>query len=181
MPIHRSQTPLFWNINDDTFCIDVFYNIAYKHDVVIDFINTGDQEASVQAPVFISADNTLPDGEELLAPIEWLNPPMLLGVEYRTTERYMGKPVYAKLIDLGLSAAGGTISANANISNWESFVFVQAIVGGTAAPIFPNTSFTGAWCVYVSNINSTTISVYTGSSRGGDQCYCLLKYTKTTD
>lgn len=29
------------------------------------------------------------------------NPPMLLGVEYRTTERYNGKPVYAKLVNIG--------------------------------------------------------------------------------
>ena len=28
------------------------------------------------------------------APWEWVNPPMKLGVEYRTTERYLGKPVY---------------------------------------------------------------------------------------
>ena len=26
-------------------------------------------------------------------PWEWVNPPMQLGVEYRTTERYMGRPV----------------------------------------------------------------------------------------
>ena len=34
-------------------------------------------------------------------PWEWVNPPMQLGVEYRTTERYQGKPVYVKLVDLG--------------------------------------------------------------------------------
>lgn len=32
-------------------------------------------------------------------PWEWVNPPMELGVEYRTTERYLGKPVYTKLLD----------------------------------------------------------------------------------
>ena len=92
---------LVWNKNDATFCIDVFYNIAYAHPVDINFINTGSQEASIQAPVFISADNTLPDGEELLAPMEWLNPPMKLGVEYRTTERYNGKPVYKVALETG--------------------------------------------------------------------------------
>lgn len=30
------------------------------------------------------------------------NPPMILGVEYRTTERYNGKPVYQKLVDVGI-------------------------------------------------------------------------------
>lgn len=30
-------------------------------------------------------------------PWEWLTPPMELGVEYRTTERYLGKPVYTQI------------------------------------------------------------------------------------
>lgn len=34
-------------------------------------------------------------------PWEWLTPPMELGVEYRTTERYLGKPVYVKTINMG--------------------------------------------------------------------------------
>ena len=34
-------------------------------------------------------------------PVEWSNPPMELGVEYRTTERYLGKPVYVKTINMG--------------------------------------------------------------------------------
>lgn len=32
---------------------------------------------------------------------EWVNPPMSLGVEYRTTERWNGMPVYTKLVDCG--------------------------------------------------------------------------------
>lgn len=34
-------------------------------------------------------------------PWEWINPPMEVGVEYRTTERYKDKPVYVKLINFG--------------------------------------------------------------------------------
>lgn len=34
-------------------------------------------------------------------PWEWVNPPMELGVEYRTTERWSGKAVYTKLINFG--------------------------------------------------------------------------------
>ena len=37
---------------------------------------------------------------------EYVNPPMQLGVEYRTTERFMGKPVYTMLIDLGETPVG---------------------------------------------------------------------------
>lgn len=35
---------------------------------------------------------------------EWLNPPMELGVEYRTAERWLGKPVYTKLLEVGYAA-----------------------------------------------------------------------------
>ena len=38
---------------------------------------------------------------ETWGPWEYVNPPMQIGVEYRTTERYQGKPVYVKLIDFG--------------------------------------------------------------------------------
>lgn len=41
--------------------------------------------------------------------IEWVNPPLALGVEYRTTERYLGKPVYVKVVDCGYFAAAGTV------------------------------------------------------------------------
>lgn len=33
--------------------------------------------------------------------VEWLNPPMEVGVEYRTTERWLGKVVYTKLFYYG--------------------------------------------------------------------------------
>ena len=37
---------------------------------------------------------------------EWVNPPMLYGVEYRTTERFLGKPVYTMLINFGETPVG---------------------------------------------------------------------------
>lgn len=40
-------------------------------------------------------------------PFEWVNPPMNLGVEYRITERYLGKPVYVKVVDCGACPADG--------------------------------------------------------------------------
>lgn len=43
---------------------------------------------------------------------EWLNPPMLLGEEYRTARRHKGKPVYEKLLDLGQLPAGSAGSAS---------------------------------------------------------------------
>ena len=39
-------------------------------------------------------------------PWEWVNPPMVPGVEYRTTERWQDKPVYTMLIDIGETPVG---------------------------------------------------------------------------
>lgn len=39
---------------------------------------------------------------------EWITPPMVVGVEYRTTERHKGKVVYTKLIDCGNLPASTT-------------------------------------------------------------------------
>ena len=40
-------------------------------------------------------------------PWEWVNPPMQVGVEYRTTERYLRKPVYVKVVDCGNCPGSG--------------------------------------------------------------------------
>lgn len=39
-------------------------------------------------------------------PAEWVNPPLAVGVEYRTTEKFNGEPVYAKAIYFGEGASG---------------------------------------------------------------------------
>ena len=47
---------------------------------------------------------------------EWINPPMLAGVEYRTTRRYNGRVVYTKLIPYGsLSTASVDVGSSAII------------------------------------------------------------------
>lgn len=40
---------------------------------------------------------------------EWVNPPMIAGQEYRTTERWNGKPLYKKLVSLGSVSNGASI------------------------------------------------------------------------
>ncbi len=49
---------------------------------------------------------------------EWVNPPMKMGMEYRTTERYKNKVVYTKCIDCGtISDATKQITHNIAIKN----------------------------------------------------------------
>lgn len=49
---------------------------------------------------------------------EWecVNPPMVLGEEYRTKERYLGKPVYTKLVNVGTLPNAKTITIAHNIA-----------------------------------------------------------------
>ena len=47
---------------------------------------------------------------------EYVNPPMVEGVEYRTTERFNGKPVYVKLINCGTLPDSSTKSLVFNVA-----------------------------------------------------------------
>lgn len=62
-------------------------------------------------------------------PWEWVNPFMQLGVEYRTTERYLGKPVY-KILSTINNVPPDT--PNATAPNWSPSPLTTIIVGGTA-------------------------------------------------
>lgn len=61
---------------------------------------------------------------------EFINPPLRPGTEYRTTERFNGKPVYVKAMDFGLGAAANSTltlrfdigAVNFEMVNYELFV-----------------------------------------------------------
>ena len=44
--------------------------------------------------------------------VEWINPPIQLGVEYRTTERYRGKPVYIRLEEIAALPNNTTLTVS---------------------------------------------------------------------
>lgn len=58
-------------------------------------------------------------------PWEWIDPPMYLGVEYRTTERYNGKPVYKVALETksllipGTSSVAGTWDYSCTVINTQ--------------------------------------------------------------
>lgn len=111
---------------------------------------------------------------------EWVNPPMAVGVEYRTTERYMGKPVYVKWVSLGTLAAGTKIIEH-GIGNIQYVWRYQGLRGNMAMPIILGNDLTNEWTCYVAQANQTAITVYAGASAAGTSVSCILWYTKTTD
>lgn len=111
--------------------------------------------------------------------VEWINPPMQLGVEYRTTERYLGKPVYVKLVDCGQIADSKTVDHG--ISDMNLCLSFRGRRGGEPMPQIYNHSLNDAWTCYVSDVTRTRISLACGSSSAGGNCAVMLKYIKTTD
>lgn len=129
------------------------------------------------------------DADKGWQPWEYVNPPMALGVEYRTTERYLGKPVYVKLIDCGNLPDGTTKEVAHGITNLDFIVGAQAIAsnsssgfnGHTYLPTIYNGSLTDRWTNYLAGVDTNNIRIFCGGGLAGCPVYVTFKYTKTTD
>lgn len=120
-------------------------------------------------------------------PWEYLNPPMVLGVEYRTTERFNGHPVYSKLFNSGALPAVGsskiiTFAGDTDTGEVYRCISVIAVVGalsysggwGLTAPSAAAMEVSGGYNTVkiVSNIDFSPVS---GTAD------IIVKYWKTTD
>ena len=110
---------------------------------------------------------------------EYVNPPMQLGVEYRTTERYLGKPVYVKVVDCGVLADNKEVAHG--ISNIDVCLSASGLRRGVFIPQIYNHSLNDSWTSYVANADRTNILLACGNDSAGVNCQVILKYTKTTD
>lgn len=104
---------------------------------------------------------------------EWPDPPMALGVEYRTTERYMGKPVYKKLVNFGKLPNNTYKDVAHGISNLQWAISVSGESNG-------DNLIGNAYIDYV-NVGTSNIRIKTNTDRSGVGASVLIKYTKTTD
>ena len=104
-------------------------------------------------------------------PFEWEHPPMRLGVEYRTVERYNGKPVYVKAVNCGMLV--GDKSVEHGVANMKACIEVN----GCAGPqnLVGNAS-TGSITV-----DSSVIKTVVYSDIPHEDSIVIIKYTKTTD
>lgn len=108
-------------------------------------------------------------------PWEWVNPTMKIGIEYRTTERWDGKPVYAKLIDFGSLPNISRKTISHNIQNVQSIVDIAATTSNGA--IMNDMELAG------SNFtaNNSVIVCQSSVDQSSFTAKVLLKYTKTSD
>ena len=102
-------------------------------------------------------------------PWEWVNPPMQLGVEYRTTERYLGNPVYVKVIEAGFNPAGTVKVTSDKTVSASGLVRFSAVRGGWS---FPSLMYGGTYD------DSGDIQVSVQAASGGIHVYT---WSKTRD
>lgn len=115
-------------------------------------------------------------------PWEWVNPPMEMGVEYRTTERYLGKPVYVKVVDCGALPNNTTKNVSLGIDNPEYLVGIWG--RGSKNTNIPSNNYGGGMGTgNIVAIWTNLIDVYisTDGDRSSNFAVVTVKYTKTTD
>ena len=113
---------------------------------------------------------------------EYVNPPMELGVEYRTTERYQGKPVYVKLVNFGALPNASKAEVYHEIPDINYIVSVT----GTAKNTTDGWTFnfqSSPRLPYVSALMVSTESIVASTSVDWSKynLYVTIKYTKATD
>lgn len=106
-------------------------------------------------------------------PFEWEHPPMKIGVEYRTLERYNGKPVYAKAINFGQAPNATYKDVSHGIENFSQLVSYTGMMGGA--------NLIEASAVDNIQINASIIRITTNTDVSASYVYLVLRYTKTTD
>lgn len=109
-------------------------------------------------------------------PWEYINPPLKPGVEYRTTERYLGKPVYCRLIDFGSlpNATSKMVYFNNNSNIIISAVGItsyKVLLLGTGENEHNATL----------KVRNNTVSIKTTDDQTSYMATILVKYYKDTD
>lgn len=120
--------------------------------------------------------------ENVWQPWEWVNPPMIPGVEYRTTERWNGKPVYTKAVNCGAMGQNTVDDVYHDAVNIE-VVWVSGgywTDGGTRFSL-PYIGGADDNQIFVSAYGSAIHRVHKGSVYNILDMTVMIKYTKSTD
>ena len=103
---------------------------------------------------------------------EWVNPPMVPNVEYRTTERYMGKSVYVKMFYFGYLGNSSEVSVEHGISDITQCIRVDISSNKTTEIL----SFLNS--IVSLKVDTTKVYVTTNDNASGKNAYITLAYTK---
>ena len=150
---------------------------AYAIQTVYDLSDDITHGCAIQRTMYVLSSGNI------YYPWEWINPPMQLGVEYRTTERFLGKPVYVKAVDCGEITNGKEITTGIY---YPFKVDVVATASYYSLPL-PRVPFQTTAASLPGNystafyVNANQIIFVCGTSGSGDHGTAIIRYTKTTD
>ena len=99
---------------------------------------------------------------------EWINPPMVLGIEYRTAERWSGKVVYTKIVDAGNLPNSTSVSVAHGVSATQFIRYV-------GMDVTSGTSLTADTTVAIGKVN---IAIKTTSNQSSKKACVQLWYVK---
>ena len=104
---------------------------------------------------------------------EWVNPPMVPGVEYRTTERWDGQPVYTCLLNYGKAPNNDTGAVAHNLAVVRALRCFAHMNGNASVPY-------EAWGEKINaSFNRTHIYVATSYNASAYDIYVQMWYTKS--
>ena len=106
-------------------------------------------------------------------PFEWEHPPMRIGVEYRTTERWQDATVYAKLVNFGAAPNSASSSIAHNIENFQQCAGLHGTLGGA--------NLIGHSGVVSIDVNGKTITIETNRDLYKSNVLGLIRYKKNTE
>ena len=88
--------------------------------------------------IVVNNDTTEEDKEEAIENLSKINPQMIVGKAYRTTERWNGKAVYATLLDFGALPNNSRKTVYANILESANFKIVGGVTALLSSGVFVN-------------------------------------------
>lgn len=112
---------------------------------------------------------------------EWVNPPMQLGVEYRTTERYLGKPVYKQAVDFGKLPNAKTKNVIYSMDSNVVGIAVESILDETNKREFLGDTAYIKGYLLSTKVNRAEIQIETSADGSNHSVTVVVKYYKTTD
>ena len=115
-------------------------------------------------------------GQTLIGEWEYVNPPMRPGEEYRTTQRWNGKPVYTKLLFCGEAADEQTV----DLEDQFGIIRVEGcILNADGIPICPLPNGQIAWLETYADVGNIILRCNDGNYCGdGNTFYIQLWYVK---
>lgn len=115
-----------------------------------------------------------------LEPWEWVNPPLVVGQEYRTTQRYEGKPVYIKTINFGTLPATGTTNVSTGISGGILVKLTGTFfeTGGASMDPYPLMSVNAPKCICWTGSGCSNLRIQAVADCSKYTGKFIIEYTK---